>query len=576
MSNEVEAKPGLPSEGTVVEEGTAKVHFRGDVFYNPVQVFNRDMSIHVIKLFQEIRRKEKVKKLRKKLNKKRNADVGEASLPSEKDIPGISILEALSATGLRSVRYVKEIPGVRLCLANDISAEAVEHIRENVKSNGVSTDVLRASHSDAVTLMHAHKTPKERFDVVDLDPYGAPSVFLDSAVQAVSDGGLMCVTSTDTAVLCGAQAAACLAKYGSMPVKGRYCHEMALRILLCSIDTHANRYGRYIVPLMSVSTDFYVRVFVRVFTSKAEVKLSATKRSYLYQAAGCDSFTLHPLGKSKAKSKHVVGPNTARQGMPSFEEFYDQSWQIGGPIWSDPIHDADFVSTLSKRLGETCPEKAPSPGFPTGRRWMKMKGVLCAIEEETECNDCPLYYSLHSLANTIHCECPTLLSVFSALRNGGYRAVGSHANQTAIKTDAPNSVMWDIMRGHVKKYPVSAKRLKGTSPCAIILSKEPTFIADFTTHPKAVRAHAAGTRFPMNPEKFWGPKSRAKSTKTKKNEKKKNQSNARKRGESNAQTSKRPRNGDDQNVDARERKANKKTCPADARVGNATRPSSSS
>lgn len=37
------------------------------------------------------------------------------------------------------------------------------------------------------------------YEAVDLDPYGSPSQFLDTAVQAVSEGGLMLVTATDMA-----------------------------------------------------------------------------------------------------------------------------------------------------------------------------------------------------------------------------------------------------------------------------------------------------------------------------------------------------------------------------------------
>ncbi len=37
------------------------------------------------------------------------------------------------------------------------------------------------------------------YEVVDLDPYGSPTQFLDSAVQAVAEGGLLCVTATDMA-----------------------------------------------------------------------------------------------------------------------------------------------------------------------------------------------------------------------------------------------------------------------------------------------------------------------------------------------------------------------------------------
>ena len=36
------------------------------------------------------------------------------------------------------------------------------------------------------------------------------------------------------------------------------------RILLQCLEAHATRYGRYIQPLLSLSIDFYARVFVRV------------------------------------------------------------------------------------------------------------------------------------------------------------------------------------------------------------------------------------------------------------------------------------------------------------------------
>ena len=61
---------------------------------------------------------------------------------------------------------------------------------------------------------------------------------------------------------------------------------MALRIVLACIESHANRYKRHIVPIISLSIDFYVRVFVRVYTSANAVKDSATKLAYVYQVRG--------------------------------------------------------------------------------------------------------------------------------------------------------------------------------------------------------------------------------------------------------------------------------------------------
>lgn len=42
----------------------------------------------------------------------------------------------------------------------------------------------------------------DNYDAVDLDPYGSPAHFLDAAVQAVSEGGLLMVTATDMAGAC--------------------------------------------------------------------------------------------------------------------------------------------------------------------------------------------------------------------------------------------------------------------------------------------------------------------------------------------------------------------------------------
>lgn len=49
--------------------------------------------------------------------------------------------------------------------------------------------------------MYSHRS--ERVHCIDLDPYGTAAPFLDSAVQATEDGGLMAITCTDLAVLAG-------------------------------------------------------------------------------------------------------------------------------------------------------------------------------------------------------------------------------------------------------------------------------------------------------------------------------------------------------------------------------------
>lgn len=63
-------------------------------------------------------------------------------------IAGLSILEALSATGLRSIRYAQEIKLADKIIANDISESAYTSICRNIEENGVSDKVV-ATCSDA-------------------------------------------------------------------------------------------------------------------------------------------------------------------------------------------------------------------------------------------------------------------------------------------------------------------------------------------------------------------------------------------------------------------------------------------
>ncbi|KAG0547052.1 hypothetical protein BDA96_01G046100 [Sorghum bicolor] len=371
------------------------------------------------------------------------------------------------------------LEGLGKVVALDNDKASVEDCKRNIKFNGSSaTSKVEAHLVDARIHMLMH--PKE-FDVVDLDPYGSPSIFLDSAVQAVADGGLLMCTATDMAVLCGANGEVCYSKYGSFPTKGKYCHEMALRILLASIESHANRYKRYIVPVLSVFMDFYIRVFVRVFTSASEIKNTPLKLSYIYQCVGCDSFHLQCLARTVPKKnngvKHVpaIGPVVSQECSDCGKKF-----NVGGPIWSAPIHDQDWVvSTLTS-------VKSMKDRYPA---YDKITSVLTTVSEEL--HDIPLFFSLHNIAGTVKCTSPSLVMFRSAVLNAGYRISSTHVNPLGVKSDAPWDVIWDIMRCWKSK---SASRVKQISRAVAALSN---------AQAKKIK------RFLPNPERHWGPKVRA-------------------------------------------------------------------
>ncbi|KAL8161166.1 hypothetical protein V2J09_012655 [Rumex salicifolius] len=538
-SGELKNNPIDLTDFKIVKEGDAEIlmHAGNEVFYNKTQVNNRDMSIAVLRTFVSKRKEEHESKMARKLRRgqkileektgkqdeeassKRmeNTDDSNGNLEegvvdalssvgieepvkptevkSKCELKPPRVLEALSASGLRSLRYAREVEGLGQIVALDNDEGAVESCRRNIKFNGPVACAKVESHlADARVYMLTH--PNE-FDVVDLDPYGSPSVFLDSAIQSVADGGMLICTATDMAVLCGGNgnSEVCYSKYGSYPLKAKYCHEMALRILLACIESHANRYKRYIVPVLSVQMDFYVRVFVRVYTSAIAMKSTPLKLAYIYQCTGCDSFHLQPLGRAITKDKSVKYLPGSGPVVP--QQCSDCGWKynMGGPIWSAPIHDQEWVTSILADV------KANKDRYPAYER---IVAVLTTISEELP--DIPLYLSMHNLCAVLKCTSPSAIVFRSAVLNAGYRISGTHVNPLGMKSDAPMNVIWDILRCWVKNHPVKAQ--PSVIPGSVILSKEPELQANFSQDEALAKAKRV-VRFLPNPEKNWGPKLRA-------------------------------------------------------------------
>jgi tRNA (guanine26-N2/guanine27-N2)-dimethyltransferase len=339
------------------------------VFYNPIQQFNRDLSVLAIKTFGDdlvVRRQRKREQQRRKTEreadkKKRKIQGGEngqeqmgepamgespvkkrrvgdanSAVPSddssncapepsakteldgtsfvtapENDVlctgpadastwrPSFTILDALSATGLRALRYAKEVPASTAITANDMSSKATESIALNVKHNRLE-DKIRANTGNAIVHMYGF-ADKKGYDVIDLDPYGTAAPFIDAAIQAINDEGLLCVTCTDSAIFAShGYLEKTYSQYGGLPLKGEPCHEGGLRLILHAIASSAARYGMAIEPLLSLSIDYYIRVFVKVRKSPNDVKLLAGKTMIVYHCQnGCGSWSTQFLARNK-------------------------------------------------------------------------------------------------------------------------------------------------------------------------------------------------------------------------------------------------------------------------------------
>ena len=418
--------------------------------------------------------------------------------------PKFRILDALSATGLRALRYASEIPFATSITANDMDRNATKSIKVNVEHNKLSA-IITPNTANAMAHMYGVAFPPEnshgpghvngRYDVIDLDPYGTAAPFIDSALQALDDGGLLCVTCTDSGVFasCG-YSEKTYSLYGGMPVKGAHSHEGGLRIILHSVASTAAKYGLAIEPLLSLSIDFYVRMFIRVTKSPADVKFLAGKTMLAYGCdSGCGAWHTQMLGRNARQTgkgshpqfhfKHSIAqaPSSDRHC-----EHCGSVMHVAGPMWAGPMHNAAFLEDL---LGEV--ERVDSDIYQTKPR---LEGMLDTALNELSVIDHadevwprrkqehghrelisktppetldlhPFFFIPSALSKVLHCQAPPEAAVKGALRHAGYRATRSHCKPGSVKTDAPWAAIWEVMREWVRqKSPIKDGAIKEGAP----------------------------------------------------------------------------------------------------------------
>lgn len=616
------------------------------VFYNPIQQYNRDLTVLAIKAYgkEAVQQKQAShSKLEKIIEKKRkrqaqkqdqqpskaqkgadgekattepateatsaetvqqNGEETKDATEQETDVPveqgdkqtlngeakkgkqpPFTVLDALSASGLRALRYAHEIPFLTSVTANDLLATAVESIKLNVKHNRLE-DKVNVCHDDALAHMYTliakelrSKDPKgkptisEKYDVVDLDPYGTAAPFLDAAVQSVrDDGGLLCVTCTDSGVWASnGYPEKCYSLYGGVPVKAWFSHEVGIRLILYSIQTAAAKYGLTIEPLLSLSIDFYIRVFVRVKKSPAAVKFQGGKNMMVYNCdSGCGAWSTQLLMRNKAspnkKGSGVFYKHTFAQG-PSIDkgcEHCGSTMHMAGPMYGGRIHSPDFIKRV---LGEL--DEAPIDVYGTTPRIRGMlqtaleEILLTPEEQEAEkakeeaiqagkkpdpafkeaelaaIDPYPFYFHPATISGILKCSCPPEAPLKGALRGLGYRVTRSHCKPGSMKTDAPWSIIWHVFREWIRqKAPVKEDNIKPGTPGYRLLrlgekkkQEEQAEQADGAEAPKEQQSEQAEgekmpevvfdeqlgrddktvklVRYQANPRENWGPLNRA-------------------------------------------------------------------
>jgi tRNA (guanine26-N2/guanine27-N2)-dimethyltransferase len=323
-------------------------------FYNPSMEMNRDLSILVCQWL-----------------------VNNSKKP-------LRILDGLAASGIRGVRFANEVIGDFEITINDWNPDAYFLIDKNIKK-------LKLKNTIALNRNLNSLLSESKFDYIDIDPFGSPVYFIDSAMRSISNDGIIACSATDTAALCGTYPRVCLRRYGAMPFHSVVMKEIGLRILLGFICRTACIYDKGIKPLICYSTDHYFRIYVQVINGTSRANESINNFCVI-------------------KSNKKVGIETAKKDI--------------GPMWIGKLQDKKVIKELRMILFEK--------KLKTKNESWKLLDLL-----EEEADGSLFFYTTDSLASVLKKSAPKTKIIFEKLRKKGFDVFRTHFCQTGFKTNAP-------------------------------------------------------------------------------------------------------------------------------------------
>jgi len=358
---------------------------KAPVFYNPVMEFNRDLTVLAFQAYQRMVGRE------------------------------ISVCDPLTSQGIRGIRFAAEISGVKKVLISDINERAFKLAKHNVQINGFEKRVT-VKHKDANCVLSCSASPKKRFDIIDVDPFGTPAPYLDSALRAIRNDGLLASTATDLAPLCGVHAKACIRKYGGRPMRTEYCHELAVRLLAGCTATLAAKHDIGIRVVFSHSSEHYIRLYTQIVYGAKKADESVKSLGYVLHCFNCfhRETTHQPFGSLQCPE-------------------CGSKMDYAGPLWFGNIFDPALIDLMIR--------ENKSVAF---RNSSKITKLLALIKDEAQA---PItYFVVDKLSRRLGLPSPSIQTILEALRKRGFQALQTHFNTRGVRTDAPAMAMHELLK----------------------------------------------------------------------------------------------------------------------------------
>ncbi|MBS3165618.1 hypothetical protein J4444_00705 [Candidatus Woesearchaeota archaeon] len=348
------------------------VNAKMEVFYNPVMISNRNISILLI-------------------NSVKNK--------------AMKIADPLAGSGIRSLRFLKELNKnkIKSLLINDMKEKFEHTFQEFLKLNKISKKEqkkLILMNQEASLLLFQNKG----FDYVDIDPFGTPNPFLSAAIAAISRGGILAITATDTAALSGTYPLVTRRKYWSTSLKNNYMmHEIGLRILIRKVQLYGVQFDKSLTPVLSYSKNHYFRIYFISEKGKEKCDKLLDQHQYLLFCPHCLNY------KSSRYNQEVCACG--------------HQFQFAGPLWVGKLFDAKLVLTMAK-----------NNKFPEEQKFLDI------LSEESK-KDVLGFYDLHEIARKLKINPPKIEEILKKTK--GSR---THLTGTGVKTELSINQMKDMVQ----------------------------------------------------------------------------------------------------------------------------------
>lgn len=311
-------------------------------------------------------------------------------------------LDSLAGIGARGIRVANEMGNIEKVVINDVNPDALKIANKIAQLNHVTK--CEFSENEACRFLSLHSHREGRGAIVDIDPFGSPSRYLDCGIRATFHGGLLSATATDLTVLHGIFPDACKRKYYGLPLRTEYGNEIALRLIVGCMNLVAGRMDVMITPLFVQHSMHYYKVYTKLLI-KTNTK---DQMGYILHCDNC--------GNRKVLDEIVATCDLCNSKV-----------KVGGPLWIGSLYDKEFVTSMISEEGNFQVDKS-------------CKKTLDKCQQEI--NMPQVYFTLDEIAHRKHSAPLSLSKTIEKLRSSGYRASITSMHSSAFKTDAKiNEIM---------------------------------------------------------------------------------------------------------------------------------------